>query len=177
MNKSDGNVIFYGPEDEEINVTHRYQIYYDPSSETSDVELVDSFDIEEAYVYREIPDEEDIAKKEEIMKKISFPIQHIHLGAVEKDSKITLEYPYEGDPSVIKRIKAGCQCTVDLVIDEEKQVLTGTFDTKNMKGQFDKYINVFFNDGSNIRVKNSLGVYIEDPSATKIRLTFNGIIK
>lgn len=168
----ESQVIYFGPKDEEVNVTHKYIVIYDEETDTSDVDLVDDYDIEEVYSYRV---EQEPA--EDMTKKLKFLKQHIPLNTVKKGTKIELIYPYEGDASVIERIKPGCNCTVNLSIDPINHVLKGVFDSNTVDGSFSKTISVFFKDGVDMEIKNSLGVLVENPSKSKVKLTFNGVVK
>jgi hypothetical protein len=142
------------------NKQHKYIVIQDNEEYTvsylSEEEDIEDIQIEEAYAYILEPEKTEIILMEDITKKFKFLKETISIGIINKGDKVVLEYPFEGDPNVIERIKPSCGCTAKVEIDKVNNVIRAVYDSKNDDGGISKAINVFFKDNQQLEVKNSL---------------------
>jgi hypothetical protein len=163
------------------NKQHKYIVIQDNEEYTvsylSEEEDIEDIQIEEAYAYILEPEKTEIILMEDITKKFKFLKETISIGIINKGDKVVLEYPFEGDPNVIERIKPSCGCTAKVEIDKVNNVIRAVYDSKNDDGGISKAINVFFKDNQQLEVQNSLGVKIDNPKKLKVSLKFTGKIR
>jgi hypothetical protein len=163
------------------NKQHKYIVIQDNEEYTvsylSEEEDIEDIQIEEAYAYILEPEKTEIILMEDITKKFKFLKETISIGIINKGDKVVLEYPFEGDPNVIERIKPSCGCTAKVEIDKVNNVIRAVYDSKNDQGGISKAINVFFKDNQQLEVQNSLGVKIDNPKKLKVSLKFTGKIR
>jgi hypothetical protein len=164
-------------EEVKYNVTHRYLISYDDETDLSDVSLVDKYDDDE-FDYRVNEDSSNnYLTMEQINQKFKFLKDSIDMGNVIKGDKVTLVYPFEGDPNLIEKVKPSCGCTADVKIDKVNNQITAVYNSINENpGGMKKSILVYFKDNKQLQIKNSLGVNIMNPGKAKVALTLKGTI-
>lgn len=146
-------------------VTHKYIVYYDEETGYSDVAEVDSYDIDEVIEYKPIENQ-----------YMNFKILNNDqdLGTVKLKDKVKLSFPFEGDKNLIEKVKPGCGCTAKVEITNN--AITAVF-TPESVGPFSKSINVFFKDGIDLTIVNTLGVEVINPKKPSIKLKFHGKIE
>lgn len=158
------------------NITHRYLISYDDETDLSDVSLVDKYDDEFDYRVNE-DSSNNYLTMEQINQKFKFLIDSVDMGNVVKGDKVTLVYPFEGDPNLIEKIKPSCGCTAEVKIDKVNNQITAVYNSINENpGGVKKSILVYFKDNKQLQIKNSLGVNIMNPGKAKVALTLKGTI-
>ena len=140
----------------EPEVTHRYTIFYDEETETSEVQLVDSYDDE--------PTTDDYMG-------LRILNNNQNLGDVKLKDKIKLTFPFEGDRNQIEKIKPSCGCTAEVQLSNKE--ITAMF-TPDAEGPFTKGINVYLKDGVDLTIVNNLGVEVFNPKKKSIKLVFTG---
>lgn len=155
---------------------HKYIVIQDNEdysvSYLDDSQEVDEFPIDSQYVY--ILEEENPITMDEITKRFKFLKDSLNIGTINQGDKVVLEYPYEGDESLIEKVKPSCGCTAKVEIDKEKKVIRAVYDSKDDKSGISKAINVYFKDKLQLELVNSLGVTVENPKKAKVSLKFNG---
>lgn len=115
------------------------------------------------------------------MSKIKFKEESITIPKVlSPGEKYTVVYEFEGDPSEIGHVSAGCSCTANCkVIGNTIQAeYTDETSVAAQKGIFDfnKSINVFFKDGKEVWIEKNMGKVI-NPELVKKQLTFKGKVQ
>ncbi len=153
------------------NITHKYLISYDDELDESDVTLVDSYDDDET-------ENNKYLTMGDINKKFKFLRDTFDMGEIKKGDKVTLSYPYEGDPEMIEKVKASCGCTAEVKNDKVNKMITATYNSTNDNygDGLTKSIIVHFRDNKELEIKNSLGVTIINPSKAKVALRITGRI-
>ena len=158
------------------NITHRYLISYDDETDLSDVSLVDKYDDEFDYRVNE-DSSNNYLTMEQINQKFKFLKDSVDMGNVVKGDKVTLIYPFEGDPNLIEKVKPSCGCTAEVKIDKVNNQITAVYNSINENlGGMKKSILVYFKDNKQLQIKNSLGVNIMNPGKAKVALTLRGTI-
>lgn len=176
-NQETGTVLEFKTQDgqnlEPVTVTHKYQILY-YADETGDVEEVDEFD---DYVELEETPLEDEQIEIDMSKSIRFHKAELNIGKVKPGEKVQLVYTFEGDVSMIEKVKPSCGCTAEVKINEELKQIEAVYTADKSEGPFRKGINVFLKDGKQEATKNKLGVVVPNVNKAKIYLSFYGEIK
>lgn len=152
-----------------------YTVSYLSEDEEVNLEEVEEFNIDSQYVY--ILEDENPIPMEEIEKRFKFLVDSLNIGTITQGDKVVLEFPYEGDESLIEKIKPSCGCTAKVEIDSIKKVVRATYDSSKDKGGITKGINVFFKDKIQLQIVNKLGVTIDNPKKAKASLKFNGTVE
>lgn len=153
-------------EEEQVEVLHRYTILYDEETEESEVNYVDYFDDDNT--------NETFLK---IMENFKFLKENISLGVVNKTDRPTIIYPFDGDSSLIEKVKPGCHCTADINIDSINNVITAIYNPSSDKGPVTKNIKVYFKDGVDLEISTPTGIKTINPAKMFVTLSFNGRVQ
>jgi hypothetical protein len=157
---------------EEINVTHKYTIMYDPNTDESEVYAGD-LTVEDIQAMNEEAPVEEVTEEPNPIEMVTFDQTTISLGKIPKEKQL-IEFSFTGDASVIEAVKPACGCTAEVIIDSVNNKITAIYDPQNDKGKaFSKTMTVFYNDGAPMHVKIQ-GKNKKNPKKSKTILTFTG---
>lgn len=150
--------------------------YLSENTDIEDAEIEDIIIEDSQYVHILDPNNEEDHNflMNEINQKFKFLKETLQIGTINQGDKVVLEYPFEGDPSVIEKVKPSCGCTADVKIDGEAKVIRAIYDSKNDTDGISKTINVYFRDNLQLEIINTLGAKVTNPKKMRAQLKFYG---